>query len=81
MPQPPAWGFFLQLAEHDMFLKQLILAAFRVLHDAARPLFKVRNREQKLRPCGRDTASESNARFSHGIESFEVMAARAASGA
>ena len=65
-----------------MFLKQLILAAFQVLHAASRPLLEAYTCKHSLpqrHEPGR--ASQCIARFSRGMESFEVIAARTASGA
>ena len=64
-----------------MFLKHLISAAFRVLHAAARPLLEACTRKHSLPLSERGRGSQSISRFSRGMESFEVMAARAASGA
>ena len=64
-----------------LFLKQLNLAAFRILHAAARPLLEARTSKHSLSLRERGGASRSIARFSRGMESFEVTAARAASGA
>lgn len=64
-----------------MHLKDLFLAASRVLHAAARPLFEACSRKHSLPLPERGRASQSIARFSRGTDSFEVMAFRAASGA
>jgi hypothetical protein len=73
----------LGLVEHHMFLKQLVSVAFRALHAAARHLLEAYTRQHGLLPtCERKRAArKSLARFSRRMESFEVMAARAASGA
>jgi hypothetical protein len=69
------------LAEHYMFVKQLILAATRLLNAAARLLLEACTRKHGLPLREQGRASRSIARLSRGMVSFEVMAARAASGA
>ena len=65
-----------------MFLKRIIWMVVRVLHAAARPLLGPDTRKHSLPPLRkRVAASQPIASFSRGTSSFEVMAARAASGA
>jgi hypothetical protein len=61
-----------------MFLNQVIKAALCVLHAAARPLLQACTHKHILCPLREE--GQSTARFPRGMDSFEVMAARAASG-